>query len=299
MSQRSQSQSGTKRTDAVPPPSAPSDGRGAQAGTGRAGAAAPRTFEALLRHMVELAQAILPEQRRTASTAERDRSRALVRERPLSGLTAQQTMTQALERLRPEVALKLRTLMVAGRDGRRITDVQTNLTIGDADSAFAIAARDLSENGPLLVDYLRRGHAMACASGLDIEGPFAQWAAVAPRRLLEERAWLSFGRELAMSQPADWKCLAIFLPSDAGEALAQLYLRRGELAWWSFENLLERPSVATVEARRLALESQPSSRVAAGSLQAFAQLPCRDEAPALRRAVKAIRARMGLSTDPP
>ena len=127
----------------------------------------------------------------------------------------------------PEVALKLRTVMVAGRDGRRITDVQVNITMADADSAFAFAARDLSENGPLLVDYLRRGHAMACASGLDIEKPFTEWASAAPRQL-EERAWLSFGRQLAMSRPEDWSCVG-FLgtgPQLSGVEVTVAFTRR-------------------------------------------------------------------------
>lgn len=247
-----------------------------------------------MRQTVDLAQAILPEQRRTASSAELDRSRALVRERPVSGLTAQQAMTQALTKLGPEIALKLRTVMVAGRDGRRITDVQVNIGMGDADSAFAFAARDLSENGPLLVDYLRRGHAMACASGLDIERPYAEWASAAPKKL-DERVWLSFGRQLAMSRPEEWSCIG-FLGTEQGEPLTQLYLRRGELGWWSFDAILERPSEAFVVQQERALASHRAKGVTNGSMLALARLRCSVEASALRRAVKAIRARVGLAT---
>lgn len=256
-------------------------------------ASAPRTFEAILRQMVELAQAIMPEQRRTASSAELDRSRALVRDRPAVGLTAQQRMTQALEKLGPEVALKLRTVMVAGRDGRRITDVQVNMTMADADSAFAFAARDLSENGPLLVDYLRRGHAMACASGLDIEKPYTEWASEEARQL-DERAWQSFGKQLATSRPEDWSCLG-FLRADGSEPLTRLLLRRGELCWWSFDSLLDRPQAALVETqKRRALASRHSKAVTSGAMQALAHLTFDAEAAALGRAVKAIRARVGL-----
>lgn len=261
------------------------------------GTSAPRTFEAVLRQMVDLAQAILPEQRRTSSSGERDRSRALVRERPASGLTAQQAMTQALVKLGPEVALKLRTVMVAGRDGRRITDVQVNMTVADADSAFVFAARDLSENGPLLIDYLRRGHAMACASGLDIEKPFAEWASAAPRQL-DERAWSSFGRQLAMSRPEDWRCVG-FLGTEPGEPLTELYLRRGELCWWSFHSLLDRPPEALVEKQKRALASRRPNGVTSGSMQALAHRACRAEASALRRALRAIRARVGLAAGEP
>jgi hypothetical protein len=260
-------------------------------------ASVPRTFEGVLRQMVDLAQAILPEQRRTAASVELDRSRALVRERPAAGLTPQQKMTQALEKLGPEVALKLRTVMVAGRDGRRITDVQVNITMADTDSAFAIAARDLSENGPLLVDYLRRGHAMACALELDIEKPYTEWASPAPKQL-EERVWLSFGRQLALSRPEDWSCIG-FLGTEQGEPLTKLYLRRAELGWWSFHTLLDRPSAAVVEAEKRALESRRESGVTSGPMHALAHRTCSAETLALSRAIKAIRARVGLATGEP
>jgi hypothetical protein len=260
-------------------------------------ASAPPTFESVLRQMVELAQAILPEQRRRVRTTELDRAHALLGHRPASALTAQQRMTQALEKLGPEIALKLRTVMVAGRDGRRISDVQVNITMADADSAFAAAARDLSENGPLLVDYLRRGHAMACASGLDIEKPYSEWSA-AGRRPLEERAWSSFGRQLATSRPEDWSCLA-FIGAAPGEQLTRLYLRCGELRWWSFQSLLDRPSAALVDKQRRALASRRERRVTTGSMQAVAHRACRAEASALRRAVTAIRARVGVMAGEP
>lgn len=275
MSQRTQSRSVAKEPHGAQRPASP-----------------PLSFEAVLRQTVDLAQALLPEQRRTASTTELDRSRALVRARPVTGPTAQQKMTQALEKLGPEVALKLRTVMVAGRDGRRITDVQVNIGLGDADSAFAFAARDLSENGPLLVDYLRRGHAMACALGLDLEKPYAEWAAAAPRPL-EERAWLSFGRQLALSRPEDWTCFGV-LGTDPGEPLTKLYLRRGELCWWSFQSLLDRPPAALVETQRRALASRRGGEVT-GVMQALARRACAAEAPALRRALKSLRARVGLA----
>lgn len=88
---------------------------------------------------------------------------------------AQERLTRALRELPPETALKLRTLMIAGRDGRGLHTVRTNITLCDGDAAFEAAADDASESGPLLVEYLRRGHALARAMGLDLEQPLASW----------------------------------------------------------------------------------------------------------------------------
>jgi hypothetical protein len=138
---------------------------------------------------------------------------------------------------------------------------------------------------------------MACASGLDIEKPYAEWASAAPRQL-EERVWLSFGRQLAMSRPEDWTCIG-FVGVDEGEPLTKLYLRRGELGWWSFHSLLDRPSGAFVETQKRALESRRESGVTSGSMQALARRTCRAEASALHRALQAIRARVGLAASEP
>jgi hypothetical protein len=210
---------------------------------------------------------------------------------------AEQLLTQALEGLEPEASLKLRTLMVAGRDGRGVTAVHVEMKPADADSASAtVATGDLSKSGPLLADYLRCGHAMACATGLDLEKSIATWPS-SMTHTLDERAWLSFGVQLAKSQPEDWTCLG-FVGSDGAQQLTKLYLRLGEHAWWSFRSVLDRPSTASVDKEKRALAKRRSKGVAGASLKTMADRSCGNEGRALRRAVKAIRARVGVVGEP-
>jgi hypothetical protein len=203
--------------------------------------------------------------------------------------TAQQRLARALRELPQEMALKLRTLMVAGRDGLSVHSVKINMTLGDGDAAFDAAATDSSENGPLLAEYLRRGHALACAAGLDLERPIAGWAA--GEHNLDERAWLSFGRQLAQSQPDEWQCLTF---AAAGtQEVNKLYLKLGEHAWWSFQALLDRPSVAAVNKQKRAQTRGRSKAVSTPSLKAVAPRLLVAEGRALRRAARAIWARVG------
>jgi hypothetical protein len=231
----------------------------------------------VLKLITGLAQATLPVQQAAASAGARAEP------------TAQQRLASALRALPPEMALKLRTLMVAGRDGVGIHTVKLNVTLGEGDAAFDAMASDSSENGPLLAEYLRRGHALACAAGLDLERPMASWASA--ERDLEERAWLSFGRQLANSQPDDWQCLTFTAPGT--QQIDKLYLRLGERAWWSFQALLDRPSVRAVNQQQRARNRGRSKAVAAPSLKAIAARSAVAEGRALRRAVRAIRARLG------
>ena len=203
---------------------------------------------------------------------------------------ARQSLEQALEGLDAETALKLRTLMIAGRDVKSISDVNTNMTLADSKSAFAAAALDASQSGPLLADYLRRGHALACATALDLERPLAGWLSLVPGNL-DERAWLSFGKQLAKADPNDWQCLAFV---DAGSGgISRLYLRLEEHAWWSFQSIMDRPSAASVEKQRRALSSRRSKGMMTQSLSAIVAKLSLTEGRALRRAARAIRARVG------
>jgi hypothetical protein len=201
----------------------------------------------------------------------------------------QQRLTRALRELAPETALKLRTLMIAGRDGRGVHAVQTNLSLGDGDAAFGAAADDAGESGPLLAEYLRRGHALACAAGLDLELPLARWGSV--EHDLDARAWRSFGRQLAQSQPDDWQCLTV--AAAEGQGVTELYVRLGECAWWSFRALLERPSVTAIDRQPLAFDQERATTASLLSLKAVAPLLRAAKGPALRRAAQAIWARVG------
>jgi hypothetical protein len=270
-----------------------------------AGAVAPvlvdkATTEAALRRVIQLALAMLPDTRDAAKDRPKGESAATVSpEAAPSGTAAalpneaRQSLERALDDLDPEVALKLRTLMIAGRDGKSISDVNVNMTLGDSKAAFSAAALDTSHNGALLADYLRRGHALAWATALDIERPLASWAETMPHTL-DERAWLSFGKQLAKSDPGDWQCLA-FLDGRT-QGISSLYLRLAEHAWWSFQAVLDRPSAAAVEKQQRALTSRRSKGVAARSLASVASQLSSAQGRALRRAARAIRARLGEAT---
>jgi hypothetical protein len=197
--------------------------------------------------------------------------------------------------LEPEAVLKLRTLMVAGRDGQSLVAAHAAMAPSDADAVAA--AKELSSNASLLGDYLRQGHAIACATGFDLEKPLAEWPSAATHTL-DERAWLSFGRQLAKSSPDDWKCLGVVDPQRT-EQLTKLYVRLGDLAWWSFQAVLDRPSMASVELQKRALTRRRSKGVANGPLSLIADRSCAAEGRALRRAVKAIRARIGATSAAP
>lgn len=239
------------------------------------------TFEGTLRYVIGLADAVSLEQSAPAPAAGSEPSAAAA------------LLTKALTELGPEVAVKLRTLMVAGRDGRGVTAVHVDAKPAEGDSGAAAA--DLSANGPLLADYLRRGHAMACATGFDLEKNIAAWPSSSPHTL-DERAWLSFGVQLAKSQPDEWTCVG-FVGADA-RLLTKLYLRLGEHAWWSFRSLLDRPSTAVVDKEKRVLSKSRSKGLTTASLKLMADRSCGTEGRALRRAVKAIRARVGVVGEP-
>jgi hypothetical protein len=207
----------------------------------------------------------------------------------LSSKDAEERLTQTLRSYEPEMALKLRTLLVAGRDGRDIAAGNANQTAADGDAALSAMAQDLSENAPLLAEHLRRGYALACAAGVNLERPVAGWAPTSAQNI-DERAWLSFGRQLAKSQPEDWQCLALL--DAAAQQINKLYLKLGDNAWWSFQTQIDRPSAATVDKQGRALKRR-SKGMATQSLRAVAQQLRSTEGRALRRAARAIRARVG------
>jgi hypothetical protein len=242
------------------------------------------TAEGTLARVIRLAQALMPRGDKADAAAS---TAAAVPNEALAALK------KALEGLDSEVALKLRTLMIAGRDGKNIGDVNVNLTADDSNAAFATAALDASQNGPLLADYLRKGHALACAAGLDLERPIAAWSSTTSHSL-DERAWLSFGKQLAKAELDDWQCLA-FVESD-NQSISRLYLRLEEHAWWSFQAVLDRPSSAAVEKYKRSLSSRRSKGLATRSLTSLVSRLSAAEGRALRRAARAIRARVGEAT---
>lgn len=204
---------------------------------------------------------------------------------------AQQRLALALHNLEPELALKVRTLMVAGRDGQSIHSVKIHLTLADGSSTFQAAANDTSENGPLLAEYLRRGHALAQASGLDLERPIAGWARAEASRA--ERDWQRFGRQLAQSHPDEWQCWLV--AGVAPDRHGQLYLQHPEHGSWSFHAGLDRAEPAALAGLARSAEGEG---IATRSLGALVPRLRKAQGVALRRAARAICARVGAATQP-
>ncbi|HKO92466.1 MAG TPA: hypothetical protein VJU61_14995 [Polyangiaceae bacterium] len=262
----------TKKTSSQPPASSPLR-RGAEPGSSAAGALGAGSFDALLRKTIGLSRS------------------------PGTEASDPDALAGVLRELEPEAALKLRILMLAGREGRDIGAIHGALTSGDkgtsadkgsADKGSSQAALELGRIGAELGEWLSRGHAIACATQFDLEAPLARWA-VAERSELEERVWLRFGRQLAMQPIDEWECLGA-TGGGAGDSLAKLYLRLGKTVWWSFGAVIDRPSPAAVksEARR-----QTGKKAKLGRLRDIPAHGCQPDRRALRRAIRAIRARVG------
>jgi hypothetical protein len=239
------------------------------------------TCEALLAQVIRLAQAVAISEEPAGDGAAPS---------PAAPSPARESFDTAIANLPPDVARKLRTLMIAGRDGKCINEVSINTSVSDSQALLEASAFGPGQGGAVLADQLRRGHAVARASALDLERPLANWSATGPQSL-DERAWLSFGKQLARSEPADWHCLGIVEPGVPG--ISRLYLRLDEHAWWSFQSVLDRPSAAVVAKQQRTLASRRSKGLAARSLESVAPQLSAAQGRALRRAARAIRARLG------
>jgi hypothetical protein len=217
----------------------------------------------------------------------------------LPSADARAQLAAALRDADPETALKIRRLVIAGRDGLSIAAVKVTESASDADVDFATQAADSmaadsGDKGSLLVEYLLRGHAMACASGINLERPLAEWQS-RTADTLDDRAWLSFGKQLAQSNPGDWQCVAIVEPGTQG--VSKLYLKLGDRAWWSFQAQLDRPTPRGVDKERRALTRKRFKGVSTNTLEAVVDklrgLQGSNQGRALRRAARAICARIG------
>jgi hypothetical protein len=201
---------------------------------------------------------------------------------------SREELASVLRDLQPEARSKLRIVMTAGRDGLGLGSAHASLSAAPQD---ALGASQLESAGDKLGDYLARGYAIACATQFDLDAPLDRWS-VSESGELEERVWLRFGKQLAISPPEEWECLGAVGAS--GEALAQLYLRLGKAVWWSFGAVLDRPSLETVRKGGGARSGRHSKL---GPLRNVAARRCEPERRALRRALRAIRARIGKSLD--
>ena len=197
-------------------------------------------------------------------------------------------LASVLRNLPPEARSKLRIVMTAGRDAVGLGAAHASLS-GAAQTAADDS--DLESAGARLGEYLARGYALACATQFQLDAPLERWS-VAESGELEERIWLRFGKQLALTSPEEWECLGS--PGSSGDRLAQLYLRLGKAAWWSFGAVLDRPSPEMVRKDGRARSGRHSKL---GALRNVAARRCEPDRRALRRALRAIRARVGKSLD--
>jgi hypothetical protein len=182
---------------------------------------------------------------------------------------------------------KLETVMRAGRDGRALADAHVLLSQERVMPGYK--PPDLFGEGEAALQNLQRGHAVACATGFDLERDLQGSPAAEGRSSLDERVWLRFGRELALSNPGDWSCLALV---NARKELLMVFMRLGEKRWWSFDSMIDRPSTRQMARRRNARASK-RGRLVSLSPEALVERRCRVGRKAVRRAALAMSARLG------
>lgn len=203
------------------------------------------------------------------------------------GSASVEGLHRALAQLELEPRLKLWVLMAAGKKGEDVAAVSAAMVASESESASSPMA--LAAYGSALAEHLQRGRTIAVATGLDLERPLASWSAGAAKSL-DDRAWVSFARQLAMSQPGEWESFGVFSEQNPAR-LTTMYLRLTGKSWWSFRGVLDRPSSRTVERAR---KVQRARMLVGGEpLQRLVALSGAARGPALARAMRAIRARLG------
>lgn len=183
---------------------------------------------------------------------------------------------------------KLRTLMRAGREALTLPAAVAALSLERTGAGASVS--ELFARGTAELQDLQRGHAVACATGFDLELTVAVWGTIREPRSLDERVWLRFGRELAQSCMEEWACFAVV---DSCDRLQKLYLRRSGSRWWSFAALIDRPSGRAL--RRPGATRSGRARLVVLPMQAALGRPCRDDLAAVSRASMAVSARLGKS----
>jgi hypothetical protein len=202
-----------------------------------------------------------------------------------SGGSALDALRHFVRSLDQETQSKLRAMIRAGRDAQQLQVAAATLageTAGQSDPLDWFAA------GSAALQDLQRGHALACATGFNLELSLARWDKVRPAESLDERVWLRFGRELAQSRMEDWSCFALV---DSRERLLTLYLRRGKALCWSFAAQIDRPSDRTLRGPRSTRTG--GTHVVVLTPQAALGRPCAGNLLAVRRASMAVSARLG------
>lgn len=137
--------------------------------------------------------------------------------------------------------------------------------------------------------YLERSLAMMCSERLDLDTGEAPVERAPQQASVFERAWSRFGRELASSEPDDWTWLAQH--EGRTKTLEKVYLRRGDGAWWSFGVDLDRPHRSQVGTLTTAVNRRRGNQCL--GLASLANARCAERR-ALQRAMRSVRARMGI-----
>lgn len=137
--------------------------------------------------------------------------------------------------------------------------------------------------------YLERSLAMMCSESQALDGGGASVEGPLQKASVYERAWSRFGRELAVAEPQDW----IWFAQRAGRTntLEKIYLRRGDGAWWSFGANLDRPQKSQMGTQTAALKRRRGNQ--SSGLASLANAQCAERR-ALQRAMRSVRARMGI-----
>jgi hypothetical protein len=207
--------------------------------------------------------------------------------RATDGQAAFDALALFVRALDQETRNKLQTLMRAGSDGRGLADAHDVLTKERATPGYETP--ELFREGAVSLENLQRGHAVACATRFDLEKKLSSWVPPEGRSPLDDRVWLRFGRELAVSDPEEWSCLA---QMNSDKELEALYLRRGEKRWWSFDALIDRPSGWQIAKRRNA-RSPAQARLVSLPVEALVGRSHSNGREAVRRAALAVSARLG------
>ena len=182
---------------------------------------------------------------------------------------------------------KIGALLNLGRKVHERSHVVTSIPEGH--EVTPLDALALCDKRTRSHQYLERSLAMVCSESLDLDSGDAPIERALQKPSVYERAWSRFGRELAGSEPEDWVWFAE--RSGRTKTLAKVYLRCGEGAWWSFGVNLDRPHQSQMGSQTTAVKRIRGNQ--GSGLSSLANAPCAERR-ALQRAMRSVRARMGI-----
>jgi len=182
---------------------------------------------------------------------------------------------------------RIGALLNLGRKAHERSHVVSSIPEGR--EVTPLDALALCDNETRRLHYLERSLAMMCSERLDLDTGEAPVERAPQEASVFERAWSRFGRELASSEPDDWTWLA----QHAGrtKTLGKVYLRRRDGAWWSFGVDLDRPHRSQVGAHTTEGNRRRGNQCL--GLASLANARCAERR-ALQRAMRSVRARMGI-----